>query len=60
LVELVHPLRPRLPIILITGYLSTTSGKAILDKAAEFIPKPFEIDVLRSTVQRLLRDSASC
>ena len=58
LVELVHPLRPRLPIILITGYLSTTSGKAILDKVAEFIPKPFELNVLRSTVQRLLESTS--
>ena len=41
-------------------YLSIISGEKILDEVAEVLPKPFEIDVLRSTVQRLLRDSASC
>ena len=58
LVELLHPLQPRLPIIFITGYLSAISGKAILDNVAEVIPKPFELDVLRSTVQRLLKSTS--
>src|SRR4030095_3588907 len=44
LVELLHPLQPRLPIILITGYLSTTSGKEILDNVAEVISNPFKRD----------------
>ena len=56
-VEHLHPLQPRLPIIFITGYLSPISGKAILDNVAEFLPKPFELDVLRSTVQRLLEST---
>ena len=58
LVEQLHPLQPRLPIIFITGYLSAISGKAILDNVAEVIPKPFELDVLRSTVQRLLKSTS--
>ncbi|SRR5258707_3077858 len=58
LVEHLHLLQPRLPIIFITGYLSTVSGKAILDNVAEFLPKPFELDVLRSTVQRLLESTS--
>jgi CheY-like chemotaxis protein len=59
LVEQLHPLQPRLPIIFITGYLSAISGKAILDdNVAEVIPKPFELDVLRSTVQRLLESTS--
>src|SRR6266446_1524641 len=58
LVEQFHPLQPRLPIIFITGYLSAISGKAILDNVAEVIPKPFELDVLRSTVQRLLESTS--
>jgi CheY-like chemotaxis protein len=57
-VEQLHPLQPRLPIIFITGYLSAISGKAILDNVAEVIPKPFELDVLRSTVQRLLKSTS--
>jgi two-component system, cell cycle sensor histidine kinase and response regulator CckA len=57
-VEQLHPLQPRLPIIFITGYLSAISGKAILNDVAEVIPKPFELDVLRSTVQRLLESTS--
>jgi CheY-like chemotaxis protein len=58
LVEQLHPLQPQLPIIFITGYLSTISGKTILDNVAEVIPKPFELNVLRSTVQRVLKSTS--
>jgi len=58
LVDQLHPLQPRLPIIFITGYLSAILGKAILDNVAEVIPKPFELNVLRSTVQRLLESTS--
>jgi FixJ family two-component response regulator len=57
-VEQLHRLQPTLPIIFITGYLSTISGQTILDEVAEVLPKPFELSVLRSTVQRLLINSA--
>ena len=57
-VEHLHPLQPRLPIIFITGYLSVIAGKAILDDVAEVIPEPFELNVLRSTVQRLLESTS--
>jgi CheY-like chemotaxis protein len=53
-IEQLHSLQPRMPIIFITGYLSAISGKAILDGVAEFLAKPFELGVLRSTVRRLL------
>jgi two-component system, NtrC family, response regulator HydG len=59
-VEQLHSLQPRLPIAFITAYLSVISGKAILDEVAEILRKPFEPDLLRSTVQRLLYDSAAC
>jgi CheY-like chemotaxis protein len=59
-IEQLHFLHPRIPIIFITAYRSVISGKAILDDVAEVLPKPFELNVLRSTVQRLLRDSALC
>jgi len=58
LVEQLHSLQPRLPIIFITGYLSAISGRAILDNVAKVIPKPFELDVLRSSVQRLLESTS--
>jgi hypothetical protein len=41
------------PIILITGYLSAMSGAIILDEVAEVLAKPFDLNVLRSTVRRL-------
>jgi DNA-binding NtrC family response regulator len=53
-IEQIHTLQPRMPIVFITGYLSVISGMAILDEVAEFLAKPFELDVLRSTVRRLL------
>jgi CheY-like chemotaxis protein len=57
-VEHLHSLQPRMPIIFMTGFLSVISGKTILDDVAEVLAKPFELDVLRSTVHRLL-DSTS-
>jgi CheY-like chemotaxis protein len=53
-VEHLHSLQPRIPIIFITGFLSVISSKTILDDVAEVLAKPFELDVLRSTVHRLL------
>jgi CheY-like chemotaxis protein len=53
-IEQIHTLQPRMPIVFITGYLSVISDMAILDEVAEFLAKPFELDVLRSTVRRLL------
>jgi CheY-like chemotaxis protein len=53
-VEHLHSLQPRIPIIFITGFLSVISGKSILDDVAEVLAKPFELDVFRSTVHRLL------
>jgi CheY-like chemotaxis protein len=53
-VEHLHSLQPRIPIIFITGFLSVISGKTILDDVAEVLAKPFELDVFRSTVHRLL------
>jgi two-component system, cell cycle response regulator CpdR len=53
-VEQLHSLQPRIPIILITGYLSALSSTPIVDKVAEVLAKPFDLNVLRSTVRRLL------
>jgi CheY-like chemotaxis protein len=59
-VEELHSLHPRFPILFITGYLSVISDKTMLNDVAAILPKPFGLDVLRSTVQRLLINSASC
>jgi CheY-like chemotaxis protein len=53
-------LRPKIPVIFMTGHLSNNIDEKILQELAEILPKPFKLDVLRSTVQRLLRDSAPC
>ena len=45
---------PRLPIILVTGYLSPHAGKKILDEFVEFIPKPVDRNRLVATVNRFL------
>jgi CheY-like chemotaxis protein len=54
LVKQVHLLQPNMPIIFMTGSLGAISGRVVLDNVAEFLAKPFEPKVLRSTVQRLL------
>jgi CheY-like chemotaxis protein len=53
-VEQLHTLQPRMPIILITGYLSAMADATILSEVAEVLAKPFDLTVLRSTVHRLL------
>jgi CheY-like chemotaxis protein len=53
-VEQLHTLQPGIPIILITGYLSAVSGTPSVDKVADVLAKPFDLNVLRSTVRRLL------
>jgi CheY-like chemotaxis protein len=60
LIKQLHLFQPRLPIILISAYLSIISDKKVLKNFAEVLPKPFEVDSLRSTVQRLLLNSAAC
>jgi CheY-like chemotaxis protein len=49
-----HSIYPTMPVILISAYMSADSGQKIMQEMAEFIPKPFELETLRSTVQRLL------
>jgi len=58
LIKELHSVHPRIPIILMTGDLPVIKSKAIPDGAAEVLPKPFELAILRSTIQRLLRDSS--
>jgi CheY-like chemotaxis protein len=53
-VEQLRSLQPQMPIIFITGYLSAISDKKIVDEVAEILAKPFELNVLRSSVRRLL------
>ena len=53
-VDQLRSLKPQMPIIFITGYLSAISDKKIVDEVGEILAKPFEPNVLRSSVRRLL------
>lgn len=60
-VQQLHSIQPQTPVIFITGYLSVISDKDILNHVVvEILPKPFQLGALRSTVQRLLINSAAC
>jgi two-component system response regulator FlrC len=55
--NLVHQIRakwPKMPIIVISGYLADVSGKVILEGFAEFIQKPIDPAVLIAAVRRLI------
>jgi len=59
LTSLIHERRPRLPIILISGYLSQRAGDAIVataDNQSKYFAKPFRPSALVRTVQELLGD----
>jgi len=49
---------PRLPVILITGYLAHDAAKKILDDHVEHIPKPIDREQLINTVERFLNSSS--
>ena len=56
-VNLVHQIRakwPKMPIIVISGYLSDAPGKVILEGFGEFMQKPIDPADLIAAVQRLL------
>jgi CheY-like chemotaxis protein len=59
LISKVHSTSPHTPVILVTAYLSTLMGKAILQKTAEIIGKPVEPSVLLGTVKNLLTQRVS-
>ena len=51
----VKALQPDIPVIMITGYASIdTAVEAMKNGAAEFIPKPFTPDILKTKVQNAL------
>jgi len=54
LVEHLHAVSPRTPVIFTTGYLSRDSGQKILQGMASFIQKPINFELLRESVKRAL------
>lgn len=59
LVDEITSRSPQTRVIFMTAYLSTSSAKVILKGMAEVIEKPFALDTLLSTVERLLRPKAA-
>jgi CheY-like chemotaxis protein len=59
LIDRLRSMLPKLPVILISGYTSTPTGKALARGKAEFLRKPFKLESLTSTVKRLLYSSYS-
>jgi DNA-binding response OmpR family regulator len=57
LVSLIHARWSRIPIVLMSSYLSESAGKIILEGSADFFQKPIRPSALVRTVQRLLRKS---
>lgn len=54
LISLIRARWPRMPIILISGYLSQDAGNIILDGVADFLQKPIRPSALVATVRRLV------
>jgi CheY-like chemotaxis protein len=45
---------PRMPLIMMSGYLSEAAGKIVADGFSEFLRKPIDPPILIATVRRLL------
>jgi two-component system response regulator len=45
---------PKMPVVVISGYLSQEAGNIILDGVADFLEKPVRPSALVATVRRLL------
>lgn len=61
LLERVTGERPRLPVILITGYATIENALAAFKKGAfDFLPKPFDVAELLGVVRRALRATELC
>jgi len=55
LVRAIRATRPELPIVVITGYATTTHNAQALEAgASDFLPKPFDAEELLAVVRRAL------
>ena len=57
LINAIRLKRPKLPIILVSGYLAKDAGRAIFDAAATFLQKPVNPTALIMAVERVLSKS---
>jgi DNA-binding NtrC family response regulator len=46
---------PKVPVILMTGFLSQDAAKSMMNGSVDFIPKPINSELLIQTIQRLER-----
>jgi len=54
LTEQINSKWPRVPVIIISAFMSDEAGKLILDGRGEFLAKPLDLTVLASKVHDLL------
>jgi DNA-binding NtrC family response regulator len=54
LTDQIHSKWPKVPVIIISAFMSDEAGKVILNGKAEFLAKPLDLSVLASKVQDLL------
>jgi DNA-binding NtrC family response regulator len=57
LINAIRLKRPRMRIILMSGYLAKDAGKAIIDQTAAYLQKPVNPTTLLMTVERVLAKS---
>ena len=50
----IHSKWPKVPVIIISAFMSDEAGKVILNGKAEFFAKPLDLSVVASKVQDLL------
>jgi DNA-binding NtrC family response regulator len=54
LTDQIHSKWPKVPVIIISAFMSDEAGRVILGGKAEFLAKPLDLSVLASKVQDLL------
>jgi DNA-binding NtrC family response regulator len=54
LTDQIHSKWPKVPVIIISAFMSDEAGKVVLDGKAEFLAKPLDLSVLASKVRDLL------
>lgn len=54
LIDYIRSISPRIPIILVTAYLSSRAAEVLLSQPADFIAKPLQPDVLLAKVKKYL------
>ena len=57
LIRRIHERWPKMPVILISGYLSQRAGQNILSRDATFLEKPVRPSALAIAVKHLLRQT---